>query len=40
MGIVIDFYNKRFDSLNALVLLPTVRTPTACCCSSADNLFD
>lgn len=39
MGIVIDFCNKRFDSPNTLVMLPTVRTPIAYCCSSADNLF-
>lgn len=39
MGIVIDFYNKRFGSPHALVMLPMVRAPMGYCCSSADNLF-
>lgn len=29
MGIVIDFYNKRFDSPNTLVMLPTVEDPSS-----------
>lgn len=39
MGIVIDFYNKRFDSPHALVMLLMVGAAVGYCCSSADNLF-